>query len=293
MLHGNNKQIVISTEQWVKNTFNNNSWVILSPIEQSIKSKIEKYGVPLKDWDIQINYGIKTGCNEAFIISTEKRDEILANCKTEDERKRTDEIIRPILRGRDVKRYKYEWKGLWLIGLFPSRHYDIENLPAIKKYLLDFGYDRLKQTGEQGSRKKTSNKWFETQDTIAYWEDFSKPKIIWKRVGSIIRFCYTNKPFFTLDSTCFAIGKYVNFLTFILNSQLGHFLLKDSPKTGTGDLLISVQAIEPLRIPLPKNSNELEQGLISETRESFWMNYTYENYHLTIEERDYINRIYK
>ena len=71
------------------------AWVILSPIEQSIKQKIEAVGTPLKDWDIQINYGIKTGCNEAFIVSTEKRNEILANCQTEDERKRTEELIRP------------------------------------------------------------------------------------------------------------------------------------------------------------------------------------------------------
>lgn len=71
------------------------SWVILSPIEQSIKRKIEAVGVPLKDWDIQINYGIKTGYNEAFIITTEKRDEILSNCKDENERNRTTELIRP------------------------------------------------------------------------------------------------------------------------------------------------------------------------------------------------------
>ena len=71
------------------------SWVILSPIEQSIKRKIEAVGVPLREWDIQINYGIKTGYNEAFIISTEKREEILANCLDEAERKRTEELIRP------------------------------------------------------------------------------------------------------------------------------------------------------------------------------------------------------
>ena len=84
---------------------NGNSWIILSPIEQSIKRKMEAIGTPLKDWDIQINYGIKTGFNDAFIITTEKRDEILANCQTEEERIRTDELIRPILRGRDIKRY--------------------------------------------------------------------------------------------------------------------------------------------------------------------------------------------
>lgn len=71
------------------------SWVILSPVEQSIKRKIETAGTPLKDWDIQINYGIKTGYNDAFIISTEKRDEIPAGCQTEDERARTAALIRP------------------------------------------------------------------------------------------------------------------------------------------------------------------------------------------------------
>ena len=72
------------------------SWVILSPIEQSIKQKIEAVGTPLRDWDIQINYGIKTGCNEAFIISDDKRKEIIKACKDDDERKRTEELIRPI-----------------------------------------------------------------------------------------------------------------------------------------------------------------------------------------------------
>lgn len=70
-------------------------WVILSPIEQSIKRIIEAVGTPLKDWHINIYRGVLTGCNEAFIINTEKRYEILSNCQTEDERKRTEELIRP------------------------------------------------------------------------------------------------------------------------------------------------------------------------------------------------------
>ena len=84
------------------------SWVILSPIEQSIRQKIESIGTPLKNWDIDIYRGVLTGYNDAFIISTEKRNEILANCQTEEERIRTAELIRPILRGRDIKRYEYE-----------------------------------------------------------------------------------------------------------------------------------------------------------------------------------------
>ena len=179
------------------------SWVILSPIEQSIKRKIEAVGTPLKDWDINIYRGVLTGYNEAFIISTEKREEILANCQTEDERKRTAELIRPILRGRDIKRYGYNWAGLYLIATFPSRHYDIELYPAVKNYLLSYGIERLEQTGKVHNvngekikaRKKTSNKWFETQDSISYWEDFSKPKVMWKIIGCNINFSFddTNK----------------------------------------------------------------------------------------------------
>ena len=91
------KRSVFVQQNGAECDFNNSdSWVILSPIEQSIKQKIEAVGTPLKDWDIQINYGIKTGFNDAFIISTEKRNEILANCQTEDERTRTAELIRPI-----------------------------------------------------------------------------------------------------------------------------------------------------------------------------------------------------
>jgi len=132
---------------------------------------------------------------------------------------------------------------------------DIELFPAIKQHLLSFGYDRLKQTGDVGARKKTNNQWFETQDSISYWDDFSKPKIIWKRVGSILKFCYDENGTMALDSTCFATGIYMKFLVCFMNSSIGNYLLLDSPKTGTGDLLISVQAVEPIVVPLPSDEN--------------------------------------
>ena len=197
----NNLSDFVRQQDTICDFSHSDSWVILSPIEQSIKRKIEKVGTPLKDWDIQINYGIKTGFNEAFIISTEKREGILANCQTEDERKKTAELIRPILRGRDIKRYGYEWAELWLIATFPSRHYNIDEYPAVKQYLLSFGIERLEQTGKihivngekVKARKRTSNKWFETQDSISYWEDFSKPKVMWKIIGCNINFCFDEK----------------------------------------------------------------------------------------------------
>ena len=220
------------------------SWVILSPIEQSIKRKIEKVGTPLKDWDIQINYGIKTGFNEAFIISTKKREEILANCQTEDERKKTAELIRPILRGRDIKRYGYEWAELWLIATFPSCHYNIDEYPAVKQYLLSFGIERLEQTGKTHivngekvkARKKTHNKWFETQDSISYWEDFSKPKIVYMEIQTDNEkegypfpcFSYDNSNKIVLN-TAYIISSNtedVRFILGVINSKMGRFLTK-------------------------------------------------------------------
>ena len=208
---------------------NSDSWVILSPIEQSIKRKIEAVGTPLKDWDINIYRGVLTGYNEAFIISTEKREEILANCQSDDERERTAELIRPILRGRDIKRYGYNWAGLYLIATFPSRHYDIEQYPAVKKYLLSFGIERLEQTGKVHNvngekikaRKKTNNKWFETQDSISYWEDFSKPKIIWKIIGSRLAFTM-DKEGYIVNNACYLMtGEYLlHVLAFFLTSSL-------------------------------------------------------------------------
>ena len=212
------------------------SWVILPPIEQSIKRKIEAVGTPLKDWDIQIYRGVLTGCNDAFIIDTAKRDEILSNCQTEEECKRTDELIRPILRGRDIKRYGYEWADLWLIATFPSRHYNIDEYPAVKQYLLSFGLERLEQTGKVHnvneerikSRKKTNNKWFETQDSICYWEDFDKPKIIYPNMTKYLPFVFDNSMYLT-NQKCFIVtGKYLAYLTAFFNSSLFKYCFRDS-----------------------------------------------------------------
>ena len=258
---------------------NSDSWVILSPIEQSIKRKIEAVGTPLKDWDIQINYGIKTGFNDAFIINTEKRDEILSNCQTEDERKRTAELIRPILRGRDIKRYGYNWAGLYLIATFPSRHYDIEKYPAVKNYLLGFGIERLEQTGKSHivngekikARKKTNNKWFETQDSISYWEDFSKPKIMYPNMTKYIPFYFDEKNFLQNDKSFMITGKHIAYLTAFLNSSIFKFCFLDKfPELqgGTREL----RKIFFDKIPVLKVSdkeNEIFKSLITDIQDDY------------------------
>ena len=233
------------------------SWVILSPIEQSIKRKIEAVGTPLKDWDVQINYGIKTGYNDAFIISTEKREEILANCQSEDERKRTAELIRPILRGRDIKRYGYNWAGLYLIATFPSRHYDIEQYPAVKNYLLSFGIERLEQTGKEHNmngekikaRKKTNNKWFETQDSISYWEDFSKPKIVWGNLNLKPSYAIVEDNSF-INALSPMIVPASRYLLAILNSKLADYFIRQLGVTRNGGYFeYKPMFIEQLPVP--------------------------------------------
>ena len=254
---------------------NSDSWVILSPIEQSIKRKIEAVGTPLKDWDIQINYGIKTGYNDAFIINTEKKDEILSNCQTEDERTRTAELIRPILRGRDIKRYGYNWAGLYLIATFPSCHYDIEKYPAVKKYLLGFGIERLEQTGKSHivngekikARKKTNNKWFETQDSISYWEDFSKPKIVWGEISDRSKFAYESDGLCVPEATTFLmIGKDLPYLLCMLNSPLAEwFFSKVGTTTGVGTVRWKKYTILELLIPRPnKNTLNTTERLVDD-----------------------------
>ena len=217
------------------------SWVILSPIEQSIKRKIEAVGTSLKDWNIQINYGIKTGCNEAFIIDEAKRKEILANCRNATERKRTDALIRPILRGRDIKRYGYEWAGLYIIATFPAKHLDIEDYPAVKKHLLSFGMERLEQTGKEHiinggrikSRKKSGNKWFETQDTIAYMDDFAKPKIVWGNLSLNASFAKAPAGMF-INAPCVMITPFNDYLLAVLNSKLGDWYIRQLGVTRNG-----------------------------------------------------------
>jgi hypothetical protein len=228
--------------------FGTDSWVVLSPIEQSIKAKVEAVGIPLKEWDIKINFGVKTGYNEAFIIDGAKRAELIAADP------KSAEIIRPILRGRDIKRYNYDFADLWLINTHNGikeksiKPINIYDYPAVKKHL-DGYWIQIEKRADQGDTPYNLR-------NCAYIEDFSKQKIVWKRIGSILRFCFDNDNHVVLDSTCFATGKHIEYLTAILNSELGNYMLQDSPKTGTGDLLISVQAIEPIKIPIPDDEIE-------------------------------------
>ncbi|HEH4417607.1 TPA: class I SAM-dependent DNA methyltransferase [Campylobacter coli] len=225
----------------------------------SLKVKIERIGTPLKEWQgLNINYGIKTGYNEAFIISTEKRNEILENCKDEAEKERTAKLIRKMLRGRDIKKYSYEWAGLWIIGTFPSLKIDIEQYPALKQYLSQF-LPRIEQSGEKGCRKKTSNKWFETQDNIAYYEEFEKEKIIYPETTQNAYFVYDNKGFFIEKTAFILICENLKYLQGLLSSNLVTYYYKNFSKgckLGIKGYQYNKHALEYLPIPKINSKNQ-------------------------------------
>ena len=206
------------------------SWVILSPIEQSIKKKIEAVGTPLKDWNINIYRGVLTGYNEAFIINSEKRNEILANCQTEEERKRTDELIRPILRGRDIKRYGYIDNGLFLInthngirGRIPR--IKIEDYPAVKAHL-DLYWDKIEKRADQGDTPYNLR-------NCAYLEDFYKPKITWGNLNLEGSYSYTPEGMFINAPSPFIATTNIAILH-ILNSKLADYYIRSLGVTRNG-----------------------------------------------------------
>ncbi len=225
----------VANNQLISQFKEGESWVIMTDEKKAIKKKVEEMGVPLSKWDIDINYGIKTGFNPAFIIDTSTREAILADCKSEDEKNRTKDLIRPMLRGKDVMKYGYQWNK-WLIGTFPSRKLQIDDYPAVKKYMISFSVERLEQTGKKHivngeeikSRKKASGKWFETQDSISYWQDFDKPKIVYPNMTKYMPFYYDDQKFFT-NQKCFIItGRHMSYLTAFLNSSLFKYCFFDN-----------------------------------------------------------------
>ena len=232
---------------------NSESWVVLSPIELSIKQKIEAVGVPLKDWDVQINYGIKTGFNEAFIIDGTKRAELIAADP------KSAEIIRPILRGRDIKRYNYEFADLYIIATFPAKHYHIDDYPAVKAHLLSYGIERLEQTGKEytingekiKARKKTNNQWFETQDSISYWDDFNKQKIVWGNLNLAASFTYAPEGMY-INAPATMIVPCNKAILAMLNSKLADYYIRNLGVTRNGGYFeYKPMFIE--KLPIPNN----------------------------------------
>ncbi len=215
-----------------QNALSTESFIFANATLLDLRGKMESVGTPLKDWDIQIYRGILTGANEAFIIPTEKRDEILNACKTQEERKRTETLIKPILRGKDIKRYSYEWADLWVINThngytsnlkFKIPPIDIEKYPALKSHL-DSHWDTIATRSDQGDTPYHLR-------NCAYLEDFEKEKIVYGEIVQEPRFYLDNGEcelgYFYAEATSFILtGEHLRYLLGMLHSKLITFAFK-------------------------------------------------------------------
>ena len=227
-------------------------WAILSAIEQSIKQKIESVGTPLKDWDIRINYGIKTGLNEAFIISKEKRDELVkADPKS-------DEIIRPILRGKDIGRNSYTFADLYVITAYKGISLIMkETYPAVFEHLKQFE-ERLRKRGQcEGtatSPGSNQHHWLELDNNVSRekLDDFLKRKIVFSRIsGTEPKFSLDTENHFTNDTGYIISGEHLDYLLDMLVSDIIWFAFKTYYMGGGIDKEFKVNNLLNLPVPLP------------------------------------------
>ncbi|WP_187900499.1 class I SAM-dependent DNA methyltransferase [Helicobacter pylori] len=247
-----------------QNALSTESFIFANATLLDLRDKIESVGTPLKDWDIQINYGIKTGANESFIIPTEKRDAILNACKTQEERERTETLIKPILRGKDIKRYSYEWAGEWIIFIpwhFPntdspksmeeneqdfSIHY-----PIIYAHLLSHKDELLKRNKDETGKRY---EWYCLQRWAAsYYQDFEKEKIVYPCImAKEPCFVYEEKGFYAPAPANIITGDKteIKYLTALLNSKCIYFAMRKFYMGGGIEGELKTNNLE--KIPIPK-----------------------------------------
>ena len=216
--------------------------MILSDIEQRIKAKIEAIGTPLKDWDISINYGIKTGFNDAFIIDGKKRAELIAQDP------KSEEIIRPILRGRDIKRYGYKFADLYLINTHNGvkekgiKRIDIDDYPAVKTHLDSF-YQQLEKRQDKGDTPYNLR-------NCAYIEDFYKQKIVYPNMTKFMPFLLDKESFMTNQKCFIMTGEKLAYLTTFFNSNIFKICYRDNfPELQSGTRELSKIFFEQVKIP--------------------------------------------
>ena len=228
------------------------SWAVLSPVEQSIKQKIENAGKPLKEWGVNINYGIKTGLNEAFIISGAKKDELVSADP------KSAEIIRPILRGRDIKRYAYNFSNTWLINSHNGIKeknippVDIRRYPAIKKYLDNF-YEKLVHRQDQGITPYNLR-------NCAYMNDFSKQKITWGNLCLSPQYAFVEEEYF-INAPSPMIVPGDKYILAILNSKVGDFYIRQLGVSRSGGYF-EYKPMFVEKIPIPTIDNSTRSELI-------------------------------
>jgi hypothetical protein len=262
------KSNVESLENYLKNAnwqkmeqdkLSNNGWTLGDEKVLRLKEKIERVGRPLKAWNVKIYRGIVTGYNEAFIIDTETRNRILASCKDEEERKRTEEIIKPVLRGRDIERYRYKWAGLWIIiisagwtnkyrGREKAEAFFKRTFPALYNHFMNFANVKGKGKG-LFDRDDQGDYWWELRP-CDYYPEFEREKIVWAETANKIKMCIVPAGIY-LSKTCFMlVGENLKFIVGVANSNLIDWYIRQSIyKLGEKGIYASEYFMKQLPLP--------------------------------------------
>lgn len=233
---------------------NSDSWVIMSKDQRALINKIETVGKPLNEWDISINRGILTGFNEAFIIDGETKDRLIA------EDPKSAEILKPILRGRDIKRYKANFADLWLIASHNGYTKDgkrierihIEDYPAIKNHL-DKYWEAIEKRYDKGDTPYNLR-------NCAYHEDFQKEKVIYNDITQKLTFFVDLNAFYINNTSYYISGnENLSFIALVLNSSLIDFYYrKISTQLGKKAIRMFTQFVEKIPIPKPTPTQETQ-----------------------------------
>ena len=288
------------------NFISSDNWILLNPIETSIKNKIEQYGTPLSEWDIQINYGIKTGYNDAFIIDESTKNALIASDP------KSCELIRPILRGKDIKRYSYEFAQLWVIYVpcgYTNNHkgnsdpetWFKKTHPSIYSYLIntemELSKNRSKKSKGLYKRDDQGDYWWELR-SCKYLDEFYKQKIMYNDINRRLSFCLVDKGIFC-NNTIYFISTEVhqNYFLAILNSKLINWYYK-TLSVQLGENAVRMFTIYVNKIPIPKINSQKEKEisiLVDEFLKSFnpeidikLDTLIFDLYNLTKEEIEYI-----
>ncbi|HEC1857775.1 TPA: Eco57I restriction-modification methylase domain-containing protein [Campylobacter jejuni] len=258
--------------EFSQNSLSKESFTFSDENTSALKAKIERIGTPLKEWQgLNIYRGILTGYNEAFIITTEKRNEILANCKDEAEKERTAKLIHKMLRGRDIKRYSYEWAGLWVIFIpwhFPNvekpktmleNEQDLkEQYPSLYKHLLSHKERLSKRNKEETG---ICYEWYCLQRWGAnYYQEFEKEKIVYSEIVRKPQFYLDVNLNFYAEATSFILtGENLKYLIAFLNNDFVAFIFKTfyaGGNLGENGFRYKKAFLEKLPIPKINSKNQ-------------------------------------
>ncbi|EOE2130699.1 class I SAM-dependent DNA methyltransferase [Campylobacter coli] len=257
--------------EFSQNSLSKESFTFSDENTSALKAKIERIGTPLKEWQgLNIYRGILTGYNEAFIITTEKRNEILANCKDEAEKERTAKLIRKMLRGRDIKRYSYEWAGLWVIFIpwhFPNVEKPktmLENEQDLKEQYLSLYKHLLSHKERLSKRNKEETgiryEWYCLQRWGAnYYQEFEREKIVYPCIMA-------KEPCFSYETSfAFAMAPaniitsnsdILKYILAFLNSDFIYLMLIKFYMGGGIEGELKTNNLEKLSIPKINSKNE-------------------------------------